>query len=339
MAGWYRVGLDELLQGAGPMPPTDRLDTYSLHALLGENAAIIDQGEMVTRGPLYWSRGLTQTAWISGTLEEAWGADANHPPTDRIDCQACSFGTGALPPALARCVIRGDTYWTTTVTQSSAVPHAVTWQSGPLGELLPFCEGGGPGTYTVSRLGEIATAGSRFWFCPAGNDCRLRQSWAGPAPLRDAWWMGRWPDGSERVYGQGSLFYGQDAARQEYYLTLPMPYRQGIRVTLSNDSQAGCLSCTVSLRVDVAHTPQEYGAGAGYLDVHAVEGDGGTRLPVCPNSVLATTLRGRGKLVGMVQKARGPIDPSWGRTFLEDDAIVVADSDEPLRRAVGGAEL
>jgi uncharacterized repeat protein (TIGR01451 family) len=335
VAPWYRVSLARLLQGTGALPPGSGLDTYSLHSLLGEGAAIVDQGEWVTRGPVFWSRGLTQTAWMSGTLQGAWGNDVNHPPTDRIDCQTYSFDTGRLPPTLTRYVIRGDDYWTTTITQSDTVPHVVTWRSGPLVELLPFYDGGGLDTFAVSRLGQIATSGSQFWFCPAGRNCRLEGSWSGPTPLSDAWWMGKWPNGNDKVYGQGSLFYGYDESRQEYYLTLPMPYRDGISVTLSNASSVNCLSCTVSLRVDVSYTPQEYGAGAGYLDIHAVEGNSGTYLPTWPNSVLAVTLRGRGKLVGLVQRARGPIDPNWGRTFLEGDEVLVVDSDQPLCQRVG----
>jgi len=151
--------------------------------------------------------------------------------------------------------------------------------------------------------------------------------------------MGQWPNGNDKVYDKGSLFYGYDESRQEYYLTLPMPYRHGIRVTLSNASSLYCLSCTVSLKVDVEYTPQEYGAGAGYLDIRAVAGNSGIHLPVWPNTVMAVTLRGQGKLVGVVQNARGPIDPNWGRTFIEGDMVLAADSDEPLCQEVGGPAL
>jgi hypothetical protein len=134
--------------------------------------------------------------------------------------------------------------------------------------------------------------------------------------------MDRWPDGSDRLYGKGSLFFGYDESADAYYLTFPMPYRDGIEVTLFNSG-----THAITLTTIISHTAQGYGPGSGYLDIRYVQGDqrNGAFLGDWPNQVLSTTLRGRGKLVGVVRMAKGQIEHCWGRTFLESDELIVVD--------------
>ena len=278
---WSHLKLATWLQGPGVTPPPTP-DTY----------AITPQGaEVVIKDTQYWYRSSATNNWSTNTLASAWpGSSTNgYPlPHNLIDSQSFDLQGHETITSAGR-------YWT-------RVDPSQSWWSDTLFNAwgLPFTQVDG---HSFSTLGETFISGSQYWY-------RRNQSspWSSNT-LVSAWNYPR--------YYQGSLFFGYDSAKAEYYLTWPIPFWGGIDISLENTSTA-----SLPLTAAITTTHQSYSRNqAGYLHIVSTAA---IETPANP-LFSAATIQGSGKFVSYILKASGDISPTYGRTFLEGDDQITVD--------------
>jgi hypothetical protein len=115
-------------------PPTDRVDAVAIRP--GPDAghwrqAVVAGGRLHIRDSadgLSWPR-----TWESKTLAETWGADGNHPPTDRVDALAVQSTTDGQGRARWRqTVVAGEAVWTRLSTDERGTQWPGRWDSSTL---------------------------------------------------------------------------------------------------------------------------------------------------------------------------------------------------------------
>ncbi|MBU0618900.1 DUF2961 domain-containing protein [Patescibacteria group bacterium] len=283
LKNWYRASLAVWLSGSGDLPPSDNLDTYSIQP---------DGSETVIKGDRYWWRKDVYSPWGTGLLASIWtGASLNgYPlPHNNIDSHAFDLNGNET-------IISGLRYWYSQAGEN-------TWWSGTLEEAwdLPLDKVDG---HSFSSMGETVISGNIFWF-------RVNP--------QTEWFQGNltnaWRD--ESKFYRGSLFFGYDPVASEYYFTWPMPFWNGIEISLENNG-----SNMVNAETRISWTRQSYEeAQAGYLNITYVDEQESEQNLMFK----AAHLNGRGKFVGVIVSADGTSDPQYNRTFLEGDEKISVD--------------
>jgi hypothetical protein len=280
---WYKVKLSDYFQGSGTLPPTSGIDSYSINQ---------NGGETVIKGGDYWYRANVHSSWGKGSLSIAWpGSSINGYPLPHSNINSQTFALDGRET-----ITSGGRYWSRENVNSGWWSDTIerAWGLG-----IPNVDG-----HSFSTTGtETVIHGDKFW---SRGD--VNSSWFN-GTLSSAWNYG--------VTYWGSLFFGYDSSAGEYYITWPVPYWEGINISLENKG-----SGTISINPKVYWTQSTYNRErAGYLDIrHRSETASGSN-----NLFDIADLQGVGKLVGIILNADGDPDPYVNRTFLEGDDIIYVD--------------
>ena len=280
---WWRESLEKLFAGPGSLPPTDNIDVYSIDS---------NGGEHVIKGGQYWSRSNSQVGWYTNTLASAWpGNSSNGFPLPHTNIEAHTFNdTGG------ETIISSNRYWFRANTSSP-------WWSDTIQNAwnldLNHIDG-----HTFSPQGETIISGDKYW-----NRPNPQANWSSNT-LNAVW--------QNNKFYSGSLFFGFDQTKNEYYITWPIPFQNGITVSLTNTASIPLSPTTTITESTDTYNPQFIG----YFSTHLSTSEESTQNQL--HTVV--DIAGTGKFVGLVLKAKGDLD-IWGRTFLEGDDIIVVDGE------------
>jgi hypothetical protein len=280
---WYKVKLSDYFQGSGTLPPTSNIDSYSIN----QNGA-----ETVIKGGDYWYRANAHSSWGKGTLSSAWpGSSFNGYPLPHSNINSQNIALNG-----AETITSGGRYWSRQTVSSSWWSDTIerAWGLG-----ISQVDG-----HSFSTTGtETVISGDKYW-----SRFNVNSSWIS-GTLSSAW-------NNSNMYS-GSLFFGYNKSSDEYYITWPVPYWEGINISLENKG-----SGTVNVTPKVYWTASKYNQNeAGYLDIK-YRADTASSSKKLFN---AADLQGAGKLVGLMIHAEGEPDPQNNRTFLEGDDFIFVD--------------
>ena len=280
---WWRVSLATLFSGTGPMPPTDRIDVYSFDQ---------NGGEHVIKADTYWYRQDPYHAWYSDSLTNAWpGSSSNGFALPHTNIEADTFS-----PTGAETVISAGRYW---FRQSLNSPWWSDTLQNAWGLNLNRVDG-----YASSPMGEHVISGPTAYFRSSSANSNWSQ-----ITIESAW-------NSPKFY-RGSLFFGYDKTNDAYYLTWPIPYWNGVNISLENRGPQ-----PVSVTSEVYWSTDTYDqAKTGYLNISYAAGQEATDNPI----FTLANITGKGKFTGVILRTRGDNDPNYNRTFLEGDDEVTVD--------------